>query len=176
MTEILNGCLKGNRQAQKKFYEMYKDTMFTMCLRYADSRQDAEDILQDGFIKVFRDLHQYRGTGVLEGWVRRVILNVALQYIKKKKAAFVTDDLDLVSWKLQDESSVFNEEPISKGLIKLMHKLPPGFRTVLNLYVLEDYTHPQISEELGISVGTSKSQLNRAKALMKRMLEKNLTN
>ena len=175
MTQLLDACQKGDRLAQKKLYEQYKDKMFVMCLRYANNREDAEDILQEGFVKVFRDLHQYKGLGNLEGWIRKVILNVALFYIRKKKSGPEVLELEKYAWKIEEEVSVFEEGQPGKGLVKLMQQLPPGFRTVLNLYVLEDFTHPQIAEALSISVGTSKSQLSRAKDFLKSLLEKNLT-
>jgi RNA polymerase sigma-70 factor (ECF subfamily) len=173
--EILEACKKGNRLAQRHFYEHFKDKMFGVCLRYANNRQDAEDMLQEGFIKVFRDLHQYQGLGSLEGWVRRVIVNVALQMLRKQKNAFETMELDHVAYRFGEEMTVFEEgNELAKALIKLMHKLPTGFRTVLNLYVMEEFSHAQIAEELGISIGTSKSQLNRAKAHLRALLDKSL--
>ncbi len=173
--DILKACKKGDRLAQRKLYEHFKSKMYVVCLRYANNRQDAEDILQEGFIKVFRDLHQYRGAGSFEGWVRKVILRTALQYLRQQKNFLPTTDLDGQAYKLGEEDVIFEEEnEMAKILLKLMHQMPPGFRAVLNLYVLEGYTHPMIAEELGISVGTSKSQLNRAKAFLKNLLEKNL--
>jgi RNA polymerase sigma factor (sigma-70 family) len=172
---ILDRCKNGERVAQQQLYEHFKGKMFAVCLRYANSRQDAEDALQEGFVKVFRDLHQFRGEGSFEGWMRRVIVNVALQHLRKQKGGLQFSELENVEYKLADvEASVFDESEKAAALIKLMQKMPTGFRTVLNLYVLEEYSHQQISDELGISVGTSKSQLNRAKAFLKGLLEKNL--
>lgn len=171
---ILEACKHGDRIAQRQFYERFKDKMFVLCLRYANSREDAEDLLQDGFIMVFRDLHQYKGVGNLEGWVRKVILNVALQYIRRQKHLFPTIELENVANQIQAVEAPM-EEDTTRNLIRIMQELPPGFRTVLNLYVLEGYSHQQIAAELGISVGTSKSQLNRAKKVMRDMVEKSLT-
>ena len=172
---ILARCKSGERMAQQQLYEHFKGKMFAVCLRYANSRQDAEDVLQEGFVKVFRDLHQYRGEGNFEGWLRRVIVNVALQHLRKQKGGFEFEALENVAHKMSDaDDSVFDEGEKAAALIKLMQKMPTGFRTVLNLYVLEEYSHQQISDELGISVGTSKSQLNRAKAFLKNLLEKSL--
>lgn len=171
---ILEACKKGNTIAQRQFYERFKDKMFVLCLRYANSREDAEDLLQEGFVTVFRDLHQYKGVGNLEGWVRKVILNVALQHIRKQKNLFQTVELKNLDVEDVTEELAF-EEHTAKNLIRLLQQLPTGFRTVLNLYVLEGYSHQQIAKELNISVGTSKSQLNRAKKLMKVMIEKSLT-
>ena len=172
---ILARCKNGERIAQQQLYEHFKGKMFAVCLRYANSRQDAEDALQEGFVKVFRDLHQFRGEGSFEGWMRRVIVNVALQNLRKQKGGLQFTELENVEYKLGDaDDSVFEESEKAAALIKLMQKMPTGFRTVLNLYVMEDYSHQQIADELGISVGTSKSQLNRAKAFLKNLLEKNL--
>lgn len=176
LQDILEACKKGDRSAQRQLYEHFKSKMFVVCLRYANNRQDAEDILQEGFIKVFRDLHQYKGAGSFDGWVRKVILHTALQYIRQQKNFLPTSDLDSKAYQLGEEDVVFEEEnEMAKVLLKLMHQMPPGFRTVLNLYALEGYTHQMIAGELGISVGTSKSQYNRAKAFLKGLLEKNLT-
>ena len=172
---LLARCKNGERIAQQQLYEHFKGKMFAVCLRYSNSRQDAEDALQEGFVKVFRDLHQYRGGGSFEGWVRRVIVHVALQHLRKQKGGLQFSELENVEYKLSDvEDSVFEESEKAAALIKLMQKMPTGFRTVLNLYVLEDYSHQQVADELGITVGTSKSQLNRAKAFLKNLLEKNL--
>jgi len=173
---ILERCKSGDRQAQRQLYEHFSGKMFAVCLRYANSRHDAEDVLQEGFVKVYRDLHQFRGEGSFEGWMRRVIVNVALQNLRKQKGGLQFTELENVDYKLSDtDDSVFDENEKGAALIKLMHKMPTGFRTVLNLYVLEDYSHQEIADELGISVGTSKSQLNRAKAYLKGLLEKSLT-
>lgn len=175
LKQITEDCKRGNRIAQKQFYERFKGKMFAVCLRYANSRQDAEDILQDGFVKVFKDLHQFRGEGSLEGWVRRVIVNVALQHIRRQKGGLQFTEFDGQEYKLGEDPPAFEEGDTTQGLVKLMQKLPTGFRTVLNLYVLEDYSHQQIADALGISEGTSKSQLNRAKAFMRNLLEKDLS-
>lgn len=172
--QILEACKRGNTNAQRQFYERFKDKMFVLCLRYANSREDAEDLLQEGFVTVFRDLHQYKGSGNLEGWVRKVILNVVLQHLRKQKQLFQTVELKNLDIEDEVEDTHF-EEQTAKNLIRLMQQLPAGFRTVLNLYVLEGYSHQQIAKALNISVGTSKSQLNRAKKLMKAMIEKSLT-
>lgn len=174
MTETtLQACIKGERLAQQQFFAKYKGKMFALCLRYARNREDAEDILQDGFVKVFRDLHQYSGVGNLEGWVRKVFVNTALQHIEKRKRLMPTvefEDIDMPD----EQEPFFHDEPPAQNLIRILHQLPDGFRTVFNLHVLEGYSHPEIAEILGISVGTSKSQLMRAKAHFKKLLENSL--
>lgn len=176
LNEILEACKRGERLAQRQLYEKYKGKMFAVCLRYADKREDAEDMLQEGFIQVFKDLGQFRMLGSFEGWMRKVIVNVALQYIRRQKRNPQTstlehwDDLDYAE---ELDDNVFSEDMI-KIVLHYIQKMPTGFRTVLNLYVLEGYSHEQIGQMLGISVGTSKSQLSRAKVYLKNMLDKSL--
>ena len=163
--------------AQKALYQQYKNKMFVLCLRYANSREDAEDILQEGFVKVFQDMHQFKRAGSFEGWMRKVILHVALQYIRRQKNWQIQTASDLEIWENTLAANT-DEEPFDQELVKkilhLMQQMPVGFRTVLNLYVMEEYSHQQIATELGISVGTSKSQLNRAKAYLRELVEKTI--
>lgn len=169
----IQSCIKGNRQAQQQFFDQFKGKMFALCQRYARNREDAEDILQEGFVRVFRDLHQYNGSGPLEGWVRRVFVNVALQYLQKKKKQ--PEVVELFDYDAPDDVDPFvMDEPPAKQMTQMLQRLPDGFRTVFNLHVLEGYSHPEIAEILGISVGTSKSQLLRAKAYFKKLLENSL--
>ena len=175
MTEPnLHACLQGDRLAQKHLFECFKGKMFALCLRYASSREDAEDILQEGFVKAFRDLPQYTGKGNFEGWMRKVFVNTALQFLEKQRRNLPIADLDGRDF-LDDTEPVAGEEPPAKDMIRILQQLPPGFRTVFNLHVLEGYTHPEIADILGISVGTSKSQLLRAKAHFRKLLEGSLT-
>ena len=167
-------CCRGDRGAQRRLWEHYKNRMYGVCLRFAATAQDAEDILQEGFILVFRDICQYRGEGSLEGWVRRIMVRTALQHLQKQETTLELIDLDALEHLLLDEakSGKMDEEP--GRLVHVLQKLPPGFRAVLNLYVIEERSHEEIARELGISVGTSKSQLNRAKAFFRRLLDKTL--
>ena len=172
----LQACLRGDRLAQKQFFERFKGKMFALCLRYANSREDAEDVLQEGFVKVFRDLGQYTGTGNLEGWVRKVFVNTALQHLQRQKKNLITLELDGQDFPDDDEPEpCLGDEPAAKNMIRILQQLPPGFRAVFNLYILEGYSHPEIADILGISVGTSKSQLLRAKSHFKKLLESSLT-
>ncbi len=163
--------------AQKALYQRHKNKMFVLCLRYANNREDAEDILQEGFVKVFRDLHQYSGTGNFEGWVRKVILNTALQYIRRQKQLKLQLTPEFEKWEnvltVDAEEEPFDKELVKK-ILHLMQHMPIGFRTVLNLYVMEGYSHQQIADELDISVGTSKSQLNRAKKHLRELVVKTI--
>jgi RNA polymerase sigma-70 factor (ECF subfamily) len=175
MTEPnLQACIRGERKAQKAFFEHFKGKMFALCLRYANSREDAEDVLQEGFVKVFRDLQQYSGVGNFEGWVRKIFVNTALQQLQKQRRGPLMVELNDHDFATEPEPCQGEEVP-AKNMIRILQKLPPGFRTVFNLHVLEGYSHPEIAEILNISVGTSKSQLLRAKAHFRALLEGSLT-
>jgi RNA polymerase sigma factor (sigma-70 family) len=167
---ILEACINGDRLAQQQLYNCYKGKLFAVCMRYAHSREDAEDIFQDGFVLIFKDLRQYTGVGNLEGWLRKVMVNTALQHLRKQKKLIQTVEFDGQEYAEENEDFVMDEHQ-AKNLVRILQKLPPGFRSVFNLYVLEGYTHPEIAETLDISVGTSKSQLMRAKAHFRKLLE-----
>jgi len=175
MENLVKPCLKGDEASRKRLYDLNKRKMFGLCLRYANSREDAKDILQEGFLRVFRDLHLYGGKGSLEGWIRKIVLNAALDYVSDKKKKGYSLDLEnhVDAMSYEQIYSVF-ENGRPEGLVKIMQQLPPGFRTVLNLYVIEGYTHAQIAAKLQISEGTSKSQLNRAKQKMRTIIQKSL--
>jgi RNA polymerase sigma factor (sigma-70 family) len=172
--ELIEGCLKGDAQAQRELYEQYKVPLFRLCLRYASSREEAEDILQEGFLKVFSDLEQYRGTGALGAWMRRVVLNVALQHLRRQKQLPVTAELETIAELADDSVEQLFSQLRAKALVGLIQQLPPGYRTVFNLYVIEGYAHREIADMLSISENTSKSQLSKAKALLRRVLEKTM--
>lgn len=173
-TAILRACQSGDRAAQRRLYDAFKGKMFGVCQRYAGSRPEAEDLLQEGFVQVFRDLHQYRGEGSLEGWIRRVVVRVALQHLRQQKLQYVTLDERGADQLASPEDVPTFDEDMARHLLRLLHQLPPGFRTVLNLYVFEGFTHREIGEALGISEGTSKSQYLRAKDHLRRLLEQSL--
>lgn len=169
---LIQRCLNNDRQAHEEFYNLHADKMFSVCMQYAKDRDEACDFLQDGYMKVFSKLHQFNFNGSLEGWVRRVIVNTALSNIRKNKKAF---DLFKQVETLPDLTrpvEVDIEEAPSKLIVKLVNQLPFKASIVLKLYTLEGYTHQEIAEKLDISVGTSKSQLSRARTLLKKSLKK----
>lgn len=172
--ELIIACKKGDRRAQHALFERFKRKMFAVCLRYAHNNEDAEDVLQEGFVKVFRDLYQYTGTGNFEGWVRKVFVNTALQHLQKQKKGIVTSVLEDMEYEEDSPDDFVLDEHTAQQLLSILQQLPVGFRTVFNLYVLEGYSHPEIATMLGISIGTSKSQLLRAKAHFKKRFEKSL--
>ncbi len=169
--EIIERCIMGDRKAQTLLYKKHSPKMFGICMRYAKNNTDAEDILQEGFIKVFRYLNDYRGDGSFEGWMRRIMITTSLNFYKKKN--LLKNDIDLDRLKINLSSS---PEAISNmtmdELLSLIQKLPSGYRTVFNLNTIEGYTHQEISELLNISINTSKSQLSRAKSSLKSKLAK----
>ncbi len=176
-TLLLKDCLKGNVQAQKRLYECYARKMFGVCLRYAPDEAMAEDLLQEGFIRVFTRLGTFRNDGSLEGWIRRVMVNTALEYLRKRDVLRYSTPLD------EDAAIAEYDEPEAAGrpgpdlVARLIREMPVGFRTVFNLYAVEDYSHKEIAGILGISEGTSKSQYARARAwLLKRLPSENTSN
>lgn len=168
---LLSGCLNQDKVCQKALYEKYKVTLFRVCLRYAKDRMEAEDMLQDGFIKIFTDLHQFNAKGALGAWMRRVVVNVALQHIRKHKKFQAIVDLEHISNEYQTgEVAITNLN--AEALVSLIQKLPAGYRTVFNLYVIEGYSHKEIAKLLNINENTSKSQLSKAKATLRNQLQK----
>jgi RNA polymerase sigma factor (sigma-70 family) len=155
------GCVKGQPQHQEALYNKYYRKMFGVCLRYAPDRESAEDILQDGFIKVLKNIGSYSGKGSLEGWIRRIMVNTALELLRKKSSMYPVVDLEYAGnadagW---DIVSTMAEQEI----LRLVQALPTGYRAVFNLYAIEGYSHKEIAEQLNISEGTSKSQFARAR-------------
>jgi RNA polymerase sigma-70 factor (ECF subfamily) len=168
--ELVEGCLQGRRESQQQLYKKYASKMFGVCLGYAKDRDDAKDILQEGFIKVFGSLKNYKGDGSLEGWVRRIIVNTAIDYyrkaLKERNSVDIEDARDLPV-----EVSVLERMQASE-LLELVNRLPDGARLIFNLYVVEGYTHKEIAEMLQINQGTSKSQFARARALLQDLVAK----
>jgi RNA polymerase sigma-70 factor (ECF subfamily) len=174
--KLVKGCLKGDGSAQKELYEKYKIQLFRVCLRYSKDHNEAEDMLQDGFIKIFTDLHQFSFQGPLGAWMRRVVVNVALQHIRKnKRLEILNEPIEAIADEYQTDAEVFSNLNI-KTLTKLIQMLPDGYRVVFNMYVIEGYSHKEIAEQLNIQVNTSKSQLSKAKNALKKMLEKIMVN
>lgn len=163
-TDLVEGCLRGDRTAQRELYNRFAPRMYGVCLRYAANTEEAEDVLQEGFIKVFKKIASFRREGSFEGWVRRIFVNTAIeQYRKKVYLQPITEhEEDTVEGKYLSVLDSLAE----RDIIGLVQKLSPGYRTVFNMYVVEGYSHKQIAEQLGISEGTSKSQLSRAKQIL----------
>jgi len=161
LEHIINECKKQNSEAQKALYDMYKDTMYAVCLRYIKSAQDAEDVFIEAFFKVYDKISSYKGDGSFEGWVRRIMINECLMWLRKRNNLHMTveiSDKDM----LQHSEELPPIEEFSE-VLSMLDELPTGYRTIFNLYVFEKLKHREIAEQLGISINTSKSQLILAK-------------
>jgi len=171
MTEeaILQGCLKNNAAAQKALYLNYNAKMLVVCYRYAHNREDAEDMLQEGFIKVFSQIHTFEGRGALEGWIRRIIVHTCINNLKKNKR--FNESVDLIhATTLQVREESIPSIIQAKEVVECIRMLPIGYRTVLNLYAVEGYSHKEISHMLDIEESTSRSQYTRAKSMLEDIL------
>lgn len=162
--ELVVALQQREARAQKIAYEKYAGRMMAVCLRYVANRDDAEDVLIEGFMRVFERIDQFRNEGSFEGWVRRVMVTESLMFLRKNKAWRQEVPLDDLGGEPDYELADANLD--AEALIRLVAQLPDGYRTVFNLYAIEGYTHAEIAELTGISEGTSKSQLSRARALL----------
>ncbi|MHC1776063.1 MAG: RNA polymerase sigma factor [Lentimicrobium sp.] len=170
--QLLKDCLDGNVQAQKRLYELHARKMFGVCLRYASDHSMAEDFLQEGFIRVFTKLGSFKFQGSFEGWIRRIMVNTSLEMLRKNDVLRYTVELD-ASIQVSDEETPVNEVIDQTVLLHLLQEMPTGFRTVFNLFAVEDLSHKEIAEMLNISEGTSKSQYARARAWLQKRLTEN---
>lgn len=165
---LVEGCLREERRAQKELYERYYGKMMAVCLRYSNNQEDARDILNEGFIKVFRYLHRYQIGTSLECWIRRIMINTAID-LYRKASRHRTEDLDTVSNLVSEEADVVSEHN-ARDIMAAIQQLPPAYRTVFNLYAIEGYSHREISEALNISEGTSRSNLVKARTKLRELL------
>jgi RNA polymerase sigma factor (sigma-70 family) len=173
MTEetILQGCLRNDASAQQELYYRYSPKMLTVCYRYARSREDAEDMLQEGFIKVFTQIRQFQGRGALEGWIRRIMVHTCINHLKKNRKFLDSVDIIYASTVYVREDNVPSLLQ-AKQVVECIRLLPMGYRTVLNLYAIEGYSHKEIATMLDIEESTSRSQYTRAKAMLENILVK----
>lgn len=171
MTEelIIVGCLRNNPAAQQELYYRYSPKMLSVCYRYAKNREDAEDMLQEGFIKIFTQIHQFEHRGALEGWIRRIIVHTCINNLKKNKK--FSDSVDLIHASgIPNGGENIPSLLQAKQVVECIRLLPIGYRTVLNLYAIEGYSHKEIAKILEIEESTSRSQYTRAKALLQDIL------
>ena len=175
--DLIQGCRKGKASAQRRLYDRLAPKMLGVCVRYIKDREEAEHVMIGGIVKVFDKLDQFKGDGSFEGWVRRIIVNDCLMYIRKNRNMSLQSDIDDVS--NEPNLKIVEENLDAQDLLKLINELPVGYKTVFNLYAIEGYNHAEIAEQLGVSENTSKSQLSRArKWLQNRLadLEKEIEN
>lgn len=171
--ELIKGCLAGIQAFQQMLYRRYAAKMLTVCMRYAANREEAEDVLQEGFIIVFEKMHQFRMQGSFEGWVRKIMINKSLEHLKKANKIYPVLDIDNIADKFISEEDVLNLID-TKELLKMIQELPPVYKMVFNLFVFEGMGHKEIADMLGIVEGTSKSNLSDARSLLKKKIYKNL--
>ncbi len=170
-TSLVNECLKGNSRAQKAMFDKFAPKMLSVCLRYMKNPEKAEDALQDGFIKVFTNLLNFNNSGVLEGRIRRIIVNTCLDELKKNKKLLLNVSVEEVEYKLESNDFV-QEQMMADDLMKLIQDMPAGYRVIFNMFAIEGYAHQEIATQLGISESTSKSQYLRARAYLKNRIDK----
>jgi RNA polymerase sigma factor (sigma-70 family) len=171
-SQLVKDCERGKAAAQRELYELFANPMLGVCYRYTKSMSDAEDVLQEGFIKVFKNLNQYKGSGELGAWIRRIMVNTAINYLKSQSRyqydlSFADNGMHPVS--TDDPQLVLN----AKELADLIRQLPSGYQTIFNLHAVEGYTHVEIGKILGINEGTSRSQYARARGLLINWIKKN---
>lgn len=170
LEQIIEGCVRMDRKAQKMLYDKYASSFLGICMRYASNRAEAEDVLQDGFVKIFLNIKQYNGTGSFEGWMKRVLVNTAISNYRANLKHYYHLDVDEIKRTEIDESTIETSEFSRDDLFKIINSLPDGFKMIFNLYAIEGYKHKEIAEMLNIDIGTSKSQYSRAKVLIQKKL------
>ncbi|AFM04901.1 RNA polymerase sigma factor, sigma-70 family [Bernardetia litoralis DSM 6794] len=166
-SELIEACKKGSSKAQKQLYEQHSSKMFGVALRYVGNHHEAEDVLVTAFMKVFEHLDSFKSEGSFEGWIRRIVSNEALGLIRKRKKVFM-EEIENADYKGKNNPASTTLE--TNDLLALVKQLPDGYRTVFNMYAIEGFSHKEIAEKMGISENTSKSQLSRARALLKKWL------
>ena len=169
----IQACINGDRQSQRQLYEQHAAKMFGVCMRYAKNREESEEIMQEGFVQVFKSLHNFKNEGSFEGWIRRIMVNCAVQHYRSKPKMHPVIDIEDI--KVEEIGA---EEILSglqkKELLKMIQALPPTYRMVFNLYVFEGMKHREIAAELGIAEGTSKSNFFDAKLLLQKAVTNSL--
>ncbi|MGG9970158.1 RNA polymerase sigma factor [Ferruginibacter sp. SUN002] len=171
--KLIQGCIKGDRHSQSQLYKLLAPKMFVVCLRYSKSKEEAEEIVQEGFMKVFSFIDQFRSAGPFEGWVRKIMVNCALQRYRSKPQLHAVVNIDS-----SDLEPIGSEDILSgigvKELLNMVQQLPPAYKMVFNLYVFEGMKHKEIATHLGISEGTSKSNLSDARVLLQKAVKNSL--
>ncbi|HEY5368585.1 MAG TPA: RNA polymerase sigma factor [Hanamia sp.] len=167
--DLIKGCIDGDPQMQRLLYERFASKMYGVCVRYAENTEDANDVMQEGFIKVYRNISKFRGEGSFEGWIRRIFIHTAIEHYRKKIKLFHVTEISENT--IEDDRLNALDSLAAKDILKIVNELSPGYKAVFNMHVIEGYSHKEIAEILGITEGTSKSQLARAKAVLKKIIE-----
>jgi RNA polymerase sigma-70 factor (ECF subfamily) len=166
--DLIKGCLRRDRNAQQALYDRYSARMYGVCYRYVKHAMEAEDILVTAFTKVFDRLSQFKGEGSFEGWIRRIMINESLTYLRKSRTMYLETDLEQAD--REPDYDCMSDHLEAEDLLKLIQQLPPGYQLVFNLYAIDGYSHKEIAGQLGISENTSKSQLSRARTYLQKLL------
>jgi RNA polymerase sigma factor (sigma-70 family) len=168
--QLVKKCLEKDSLAQKQLFDSFSRKMMGVCLRYTKDVEEAQDVLQIGFVKVFEKLHLFNNEGSLEGWIRKVLVNTALDQIRKNKKFDDNVDLSKVDYSMASENENVLDQLSANDLLKIIQAMPTGFRTVFNLYAIEGYSHQEIADQLNISINTSKSQYSRARVYLQKII------
>ena len=170
----IKSALKGDEKAFKTLYDAYKTALFTLCLRYSGSREEAEDMLQDSFIKIFKELNKFdRSKGSFYTWASKISVNTCLEHIRKQKISIENIEDEKTIHSMQDQFNVLAALEL-KEIINELQKMPPGYRTVFNLYFFEEYNHKEIADQLNITESTSKTQLMKSKNMLRNLISKEM--
>ncbi len=168
LEKLIADCKKNSAKAQRELYDKYSGLMFSICKRYTGESTQAEDTMINGFMKIFNNIGQYTGAGSFEGWMKRIIVNESLMFIRKNKNMYLEVDIEAANFEPNYDN--LNNKLEADDLMKMVNQLPMGYKTVFNLYAIEGFSHKEIAEKLNINVNTSKSQLSRARALLQNKL------
>lgn len=166
--DLIQGCLKGDKLSQRNLFEKYSPLMLSVCRRYIKEFNMAEEVMLGGFMKVFGKLNQFKSEGSFEGWIRRIMVNESLTWIRKNKTMYLEVDIEEANREVNFD--LVSSELEAEAILELIQKLPHGYRTVFNLYAIEGYSHAEIAEKLDVNVNTSKSQLSRARKFLQKEL------
>jgi len=169
---IIKGCINGDRKSQKELYKLYYSKMMNVCFRYSKNTDDAQDLLQDGFVKVFSHLKSYDFKGSFEGWIRKIMVNTAIDFYRKNKGIYFVDDEDgfiLETSRVESADSIYSDFGVDE-IMNSIQQLSPVYKAVFNMYVIDGFSHKDIAEQLNISEGTSKSNLSKAKQNLQEIL------
>ncbi len=168
--QLIQGCVRGDRAAQKQLYDTFSSRMYGLCCRYVKNSADAEDVLVTAFTIIFARIGQYRGEGSFEGWMKRIVINESLTFLRKNRKMSMTTSMEGIP---VDVTGVTPSDTLEQeDLLQMIECLPDGYRTVFNLYAIDGFTHKEIAEKLKISENTSKSQLSRARGFLQNLLAK----
>jgi RNA polymerase sigma factor (sigma-70 family) len=165
---LINGCIRRERSAQKRLYDTFSAKMYALCCRYVKDSMDAEDVLVTAFTKILDRIDQFKGEGSFEGWIRRVVVNEALTYLRKNRSMYVETELEAAD--RDPDYQHLSDHLEAEDLLTMIQELPAGYRIVFNLYAIEGFSHKEIADQLNISENTSKSQLSRARVFLQKLL------